>query len=474
VKIISIVILFILSVSINAQVDKIITDWKNDQDLKNASIGFCILNSKTSEVISEFNSHTSLIPASALKIVTTSAALGVLGENFHFETKIYYDGIIDKQTGILNGNLIIVGNGDPTLQSEYFYKDGVLITDKWAKIIKDKGIKTITGKIIGDASYFPRTVPDHWIWGDIGNYFGAVPCGLSFMDNKFKLKFNSFNTDSEAKIISTFPNYFSHSYSLTCKVVSKGKEDEAYVYGDPFSYTKTILGTIPPNKLSYEVEAALPDPALLCAEQVFNSLINSGVKADIKKIESNYGTPILVDKPKLIYTHLSPSLEKIIYYTNLNSNNQYCESILLILGKGNRNKGIEVVKNYWQSRGLTTNELFMVDGSGLSRANTITPFFQANVCAKIFRDSLNYKIIYHSLPIAGKSGSMSNLGKGTFIENNMHAKTGYINRVRGYCGYFKSKSGKEISFSVLFNNYTFSPREAKNKLERFLVEIGNY
>jgi D-alanyl-D-alanine carboxypeptidase/D-alanyl-D-alanine-endopeptidase (penicillin-binding protein 4) len=134
--------------------------------------------------------------------------------------------------------------------------------------------------------------------------------------------------------------------------------------------------------------------------------------------------------------------------------------------------GIDIVSNYWQKKGLDVSELFMVDGSGLSRANTVTTNFQASLLSKIHNDSILFKTFNNSLPVAGKSGSMSNIGKGKLIENNMRAKTGYINRARGYCGYVRSKSGKDLAFSVLFNNYNCSAKEAKVKIEKFLIELG--
>ncbi|MBA3665696.1 MAG: D-alanyl-D-alanine carboxypeptidase, partial [Bacteroidetes bacterium] len=173
-----------------------------------------------------------------------------------------------------------------------------------------------------------------------------------------------------------------------------------------------------------------------------------------------------------IYSYYSPPLEKIVYFTNLKSNNHYCETILRAIGKGSMYSGIEATKNYWQKKGLDVSELFMVDGSGLSRANTVTTNFQASLLSSIYKDSVFYKTFNNSLPIAGKSGSMSNIGKGKLIENNMRAKTGYINRARGYCGYVKSKSGKDLAFSVLFNNYSCSAKEAKVKIEKFLIELG--
>jgi D-alanyl-D-alanine carboxypeptidase/D-alanyl-D-alanine-endopeptidase (penicillin-binding protein 4) len=257
-------------------------------------------------------------------------------------------------------------------------------------------------------------------------------------------------------------------------VVAKGTEDEAYVYGDPFGYEKVVSGRIPPNKTNYEVEAALPDPALLCAEAMYLSLNKYGIRCNIKLVETNYKKANAPVNLPVLYTHYSPTLDNIVLYTNLKSNNLYCESLLLTLGKGSIAAGTEAVKNYWQKRGLETTEVFMSDGSGLSRSNNITTHFQTSLLCKMYRDSTHYRAFNNSLPVAGKSGSMANIGKGTYIEKNLRAKTGYINRARGYCGYVKSKSGKEVAFSILFNNYNFTAREAKLELEKFMIAVGEF
>ncbi|MDX2172158.1 MAG: D-alanyl-D-alanine carboxypeptidase/D-alanyl-D-alanine-endopeptidase [Bacteroidota bacterium] len=467
------ILLLCFQICANAQLTKIVDNWKTDKDLKSAAIGYCVIDVKTNSVIAEYNSHQYLIPASTLKTITTGAALGVLGGGYRFETKLCYSGTFDKNTGILNGDLYIYGHGDPTLQSENFTKYSVQITDKWASVLKEKGLKEIKGKIIGDASYFERIIPGNWIWGDINNYFGVAPCALSFYDNKFKILYTSKEAGSKAVVGRTFPSYLSNSITINSNVIAKVTEDDAFVTGDPFSYSKDVSGKIPPNKNNFEVEAALPDPALLCAEKLYLSLTKVGVKCNQKSIESNYKRADSTITKTTFYSHYSPSLDRIIYITNLKSNNLYCETILRAIGRGSMYLGIDAVKNYWQKQGLDVSELFMVDGSGLSRANTVSTNFQASLLAKIYKDSSGsfYKTFNASLPVAGKSGSMTNIGKGTFLENNMRAKTGYINRARGYCGYVKTKSGKDLSFSVLFNNYNCSAKEAKTKIEKFLLEL---
>ena len=129
---------------------------------------------------------------------------------------------------------------------------------------------------------------------------------------------------------------------------------------------------------------------------------------------------------------------------------------------------------YWGQRGLELSSLNMKDGSGLARANTCSSALLANALAKIHNDTENYKIFLSSLPIAGKSGSMSNIGKGKWIENNLRAKTGYMERVRAYTGYVKTKSGKDLCFAILVNNYTCSPAAMKEKIERFFLALESF
>lgn len=466
------VIFILICPGLQAQISGIINAWQKDPLLKSSSFGVSVLDAKTSEIVYDYNSRQSLIPASTLKLVTTAAAIHLLGPGYKFETRLFCAGTFDKASGILRGDLIILGSGDPTLQSENFYKDAIPVTDTWAKALKDLGIKEITGKIIGDAGHFPHDIPNNWIWEDICNYYGAAPCALSYRDNKFTAFYESKEEGSPASIKNFSPLYLSHSYNISSNVIAKGSGDEAYGYGDPFSFSREIKGTIPANRSNYEVELTLPDPALLCAENLYLSLQKVGIQCREGSAVSDYTLKNSETKGQLLYTHYSPSLEKIIYFTNQKSNNLYCESLLRAIGKGSAEKGLNLVKKHWANRGLDTTELYMEDASGLSRINSLTTRFASQLLCKVYRDSLMYRIIDNSLPVSGRQGSMNSIGKGSFIENNLRAKTGYITRVRAYAGFVKSKSGKELAFSVIINNYNGSAREAKLRLEKFLIALG--
>lgn len=427
-------------------IDIVLDNYKKDKDLQHASYSFCILDAASGKVIKEYNSELALIPASTMKIVTTSAALGILGKDYTYKTNFYTFSKTDSVSGQNMNHLLIKGSGDPSFNSSYFYSNDSSFLNPIIQKLKVKGIKKINGSITADISYFDNSIPSSWIWGDIGNYFGAGANGLSYHDNKFSLFYNSGSANTNAELESISPEYFSKKITLQSNVISLGTEDDAFVFGDPNGYSRTVKGTIPPNKKHYEVEAEMPEPALYFINQLQTELKKINLTNDNSKLVLTESPNTFNTKPEqLIYTHTSPKLEKIVYYTNIKSNNHFAESLLKTLGaiksgkQGTTTNGITAVENYWKERGVDITGLHMADGSGLSRANTITTKIQASILSKIYRDSLMYPAFNASLPIAGKNGSMTNLCKGTFAEGNMRAKTGYINRARGYCGYVKTK-----------------------------------
>lgn len=474
-------ILLFISFSISAQekagVDKInaiLTEYKNDVQLKPAIVSFCVLNAKTGDQLIENNSKLAMTPASTLKIITTASALGILGAGYRYETKLMVDGTFDSVTGILNGNLIIKGSGDPTLNSEYFKKkdDTSDLVDEWANALKLKGVKQITGKIIADNTCFDNNVPGNWIWSDMGNYFGAPPNGLSYNDNKIKLYFKTgAKTGDSTKVVKQVPEV--PGLIFTNKITTGGKDDNAYVYGAPGQKERLMTGTLPANKSAYEVEIAMPDPAGYCMYALDKALSKAGVSTTS---QTEIAKEPMKQEMQILHSHKSPALSSIVYQTNLHSNNLFAETLLKTIalkktGYGSIYSAIDIVLNYWKGRGVDVEGFFMSDGSGLSRSNGISTFQQATILSKIYRDNSVYKTFNSSLPVAGKSGSLASLCKGSFAENNMRAKSGYITRARGYAGYVKTKAGTELAFSVLFNNYNCSPSEAKLKIEKFLEAL---
>jgi serine-type D-Ala-D-Ala carboxypeptidase/endopeptidase (penicillin-binding protein 4) len=176
------------------------TDFKTElqkllqkPEYKNATVGIQIMDLESEKPLFELNADKLMIPASTLKLLTSATALEILGADYHFQTKIGYTGDL-LQTNEIKGDLIVLGGGDPTLGSEYFNqfescRDFVKI---WVQKIKAVGIHKITGDIIFDGSvYNSEKIPPTWIWGDIGNYYGAGASAFTCYDNLFRITFKS-------------------------------------------------------------------------------------------------------------------------------------------------------------------------------------------------------------------------------------------------------------------------------------------
>jgi D-alanyl-D-alanine carboxypeptidase/D-alanyl-D-alanine-endopeptidase (penicillin-binding protein 4) len=460
---------------LNAEVEKL----KSDKVLQHASWSFCVMHTTKDAIIAEYNSQQSLIPASTLKLLTTGAALSMFGSEYKFKTKLEYDGTFDTVTGTITGNVYITGGGDPTLDSKYFKdpSDTISTADKWAILLKNKGVNKVEGAIIGDASIFEEnTIPDNWIWVDMGNYFGAGASGLTYHDNSYSVSFKSGNIGSTAEIYKTEP--YIEGLQIINRVISAGKTDSAYIYGAPYSYVRTIEGSIPPNRNDFIVEGSIPDPALFCAQSLEKSLKKAGIniskKATTVRILKEAGKYAASTK-RTLHTHYSPTLEKIVYWTNTKSINLYAEHLLKFIayaktGIGTETKGIELIRKFYSDRGVDLSGFVMTDGCGLSRANVITTKTQAQALRKMYLDK-SFNAFFNSLPISGKPGTLSSIGIGTFAENNMRAKSGYIAGVRGYTGYVKNKKGETLCFSILVNNFECTPTEVRKKMEKIMVVI---
>ncbi len=239
--------LFFIQASVPPRLQTEIDKLNTDEVLQHGEWGFCVMTADSGKIIAANNPDLSLMPASTLKILTTGAAIGLLGENFTYETKIEYDGIYDSINGIIHGNIYIKGCGDPTFNSARFNRDDTIsLFQSLPFRLTKKGIKKIDGNIIGDASCFSdNPIPDDWSWSDIGQYYGAGTCGLAYADNAVSLYFDSTHGDS-CTLTKTNPVPVDVIYRTN--VIADGKKDEAIVYGAPFGNIYYVNGNIPAQK----------------------------------------------------------------------------------------------------------------------------------------------------------------------------------------------------------------------------------
>src|SRR3569833_1068516 len=159
-----------------------------DSQCKYASVSLTVLDVKTGQTIFAANPNMGLATASTLKTITSITAFNILGKDFRYQTQFGYTGTIDSN-GTLNGDIIIKGSGDPTLGSwryEGHHENDIL--NLMVAALRKAGIKKVNGRIIGDDSVFgSQSIPNGWIWMDLGNYYGAGTSALTWRENQFDI-----------------------------------------------------------------------------------------------------------------------------------------------------------------------------------------------------------------------------------------------------------------------------------------------
>jgi D-alanyl-D-alanine carboxypeptidase/D-alanyl-D-alanine-endopeptidase (penicillin-binding protein 4) len=303
-----------------------------DTQLKHAVFGFYVKDMTTGTVVADYNSEMSMPPASTMKLVTTATAFQVLGRGYKFKTKIMYSGTFDSLSGTINGDIYIIGGGDPTLGSKYFNKDGTQrdFLTQWADTLYAMGIRNVTGKVVADASiYRYEGVPSGWVWGDMGNYYGAGPSGLTIFDNLLELHFKTGpNAGDSTELHCTVP----YVPGITIKNFVKAadsKDDDAYVFGAPYSYDWFVRGSIPKNQEDFIVKASIPDPEFIAALELDYALSQRGIKVKYAPTtfrELDKETPFT--KPALteLYVHESPSLGSVINSGQSTIDQSFCRT----------------------------------------------------------------------------------------------------------------------------------------------------
>ncbi len=425
--------------------------FENDPQLVNAISSLYVINASTGEVVFDKNSTVGLATASTLKIITSATAYELLGRDFRYETKFGYIGKIKNKS--LQGNFYIKPSGDPTLGSwRWKSTSDTAILSTLLSSIKTLNITHFNAITIDDKGSDSETIPDGWIWQDIGNYYGAGATGFNWHENQFDVVLKSGKEIGDpVTIVKTNPKSYAPLYCVATSA-AKGTGDRSYVYY-PLLETKAVVrGTIPLNENAFAISASDPAP-----QKTFTSLFMENLTSKLKltQIHSESASP----DTTIIYTHDSPSLDSIVYWFLKKSINLYGEALAKTLayqktGFGETDRGVEIIRNFWKEKGIAPTELNMVDGSGLSPLNRVTTHAQVMVL-KYARSQSWFDGYYNAFP----------------EYNGMKMKSGTISDVKGFCGYQKSKDGNDYIFSFLVNNYNGSTSSLVQKMYKVLDEL---
>jgi len=452
--------------------------------MKYADFSFYAVKVKTGEIVVSKNKQERMIPASTMKLLTAYSAMDILGNNHRFETDFGITGTVDSD-GVLNGDVVIIGGGDPVLGSTYFskhYEANSSLIDQLVAKLKEKGIKKVKGRIVGDGSIYDDEVyPTDWVTEDIGNYYGAGTHGLSFRENYYEIFLNSSSTLYEVVSIDESSSLLPY---LNYQVKAKGtrvNSDQVYVYSPAYSDYAILRGEMPINKSKYKIKAAMTDPGLEVARLLEVACIENAISVSngiqtVRKISLEKGPKLDRDNFESLMKIRSPELIDIINYMNMKSNNLIAEHLVKHIsktvgdGSGSTRDGLKSIKIWLQKKGVGSDGITLKDGSGLSHTNLLNTNWFVTMLVKMSSETW-FEEVKNGLPLSGKTGSMRRVGKGTSLEGNMSAKTGYISGVRAYSGYLNNAKGELVAFSIMANNYGYSPSNMRKEIAKLLLKL---
>lgn len=437
------------------KLNKAINIFLNDEQLKHAVVSMYVTDSDGNKIFS-LNPQYGLAPASTQKIFTAIAAFSLLGNDFTYKTEIGYNGKIDD--GILSGDIIIKGYGDPTLGSwRYAQTKPDSILNFFTTAIKNAGIKNIKGNIIlDDGAFNYNALPGGYIWDDMGNYYGSGIWAINWRENQYDLILKPGNNIGDTStLIKTEPTLAINEYDNFITTADTGTGDNTILYAAPYSTKIFAEGTIPKGSNEFKVSGSIP----YAADQLkleLDSLVqnhNIEVSGDIITGASLERQKITVPSMQnIISSYTSPTLDSIVYWFLQKSINLYGEALANTIaykkdGAGSTVNGVYDIKKFWQQNGIDSSALNIADGSGLSPQNRVTTFAMVNALLYAQKQSW-FQSFYNALP----------------VYNGMKLKSGTINGVRCFTGYHRASNGKKYVIAILVNNYDNSKGSVTPKI----------
>lgn len=409
-----------------------------------------------------FNADVSVNPASTMKLVTTYAALEMLGPTYQWKTEFYTDGTLSN--GVLNGNLYLKGGGDPKLNMEKLW---LLMRD-----LRANGVQTITGDLVLDRSHFiqPQLPQFNDDGGDENKPFLVKPDSL--LVNLKALRFVARN-DGGRVLVSVEPPIASIRIDNQVKAVAS-KQCSGDVRYNP---------VVQPDGVSVTVTGQLGEG---CNSQTYLSLLDHPTYAAgaVRAIWNELGGSIqgrdrVEEVPKsarLLARAFSPDLVEIIRDINKYSNNTMAQQLFLSLGARFRTDADgddaraaqRVVRQWMAKKGITASHLVMENGSGLSRAERVSAREMATLLQAAWKSPYAAEFI-SSMPLTGMDGTMRKRLKRTAMAGEAHIKTGTLNTVRAIAGFSRDSNGTTWAVTAILNDPR--PWGASAVLDQVLLDL---
>lgn len=429
----------------------------------------------TGRIVFARNADRLFVPASVTKILVTSAAAALLPPDYRYRTSVYAAGLVVG--GVVNGDLVLYGRGDPTLSGRF--DDSVSVAfDAMAGALRSQGIVRVTGDIVGDASYFDSVlVHPSWAGYDLNWWYAAPVTALGFNENSVDF-FITPTTPGNPPAISFAPDLGVVRFTNRARTVRADSARTIDFYRAPGTNTLWTAGDVPANVRPWTEHVAVWDAPAWAAAALRRSLERHGIAVDGRARTTFDSTAFAGARRRAPLTeHRSVPFPDILRRILESSQNWFADLLLKTLGRefrgsGSFAAGIDVERRFLvDSLAVDPAAFDVVDGSGLSTSNLATPRALVQVL-RAMRRRPGADAFVAALPVGGRSGTLRYRFREAPLEGQVRAKTGSIDRVNALAGYLELNGRRTWTFAIMLNHHTAETRDALRRIDAIVAELA--
>lgn len=437
------------------------------------SLGVHVVDVESGDEVYAYNADRPQILASNTKLFTTAAALELLTPDYQFETPVLIRGA--TYDGILDGDLAVVGGGDPNISGRFHDGDSFYIFRRWAASLRQRGVREVSGDLyLVHGLFRDEKIHPEWPRDQLARWYEAPVAALSFNDNCVLVRVAPGAERGAPARVKLVPDLGLFRVVAQVSTTSSRRRQRITVKREPGSHQITVSGRVYRRGPAAEAWVTVPDPVEYFGAALRAALEEEGVRiyGRLRPVEELPGA--VWERVTVYRSRLLPTLEVV----NQRSQNFYAESVVKLLGarssgEGSWQAGVGAVEGFMARLGLD-GELSLADGSGMSRGNRATPRAVTQLLQHMFFHPWGREYL-RSLPASGSSnGSWRRRLSAEPYRGNVFAKTGTLSGVSALSGYAKAVSGRVYAFAILCNDTraVWRARQMQDRILEALIDEG--
>ena len=443
--------------------------------LARSTWGILIRSARSNDTLYSLNAGKLLMPGSTMKIVTLAAAAEALGWDHVYDTRLIAAGTIDSTTGILDGDLVVAGSGDPSIVDA----DGSAsrLFSEWTATLTAHGIRTITGRIIGDDNTFDdEALGPGWTWDDLPGRDATAITGLQFNENVAFATITPGPAIGAPAVVTIAPD--GSNLVLDNRLTTTAAETAVSIGArrSPGSNRLELRGSIPIGSGPFVRAVSVDNPTLFFATAFRDALVGAGIEVRGPAVDVD-DLAVAPAGGDVLSVHHSPPLSELAVRLMKNSLNMSAETLMKTLGATTGAPSFEngrlVTASTLAPWGVDRNGIVQVDGAGLSRYNYVTPEALVAILLHIDRDDRLRAPSQRRCRLRDRRHS-GGPNEGNCGRRNARAKSGTLANVRSLAGYLATADGEPLVFAIIANNFGTNPETAIAAIDAIVVKLAEF